>query len=84
DAATLASLLREAAPGAALRSAVRAYDRMRRPRVATVVRQTRRMSAVLRSRSRLALRARNAALGAVTPRLPGSAAEIAAQWRPPA
>ncbi|MBQ1027594.1 NAD(P)/FAD-dependent oxidoreductase [Micromonospora sp. C95] len=80
DAATLAALLREST----LPDAVVAYDRARRPRAAAVVRQTRRMSAVLRTRGRLALRARDAALGTITPRLLGTAANIATQWRPPA
>ncbi|MEH1099338.1 FAD-dependent oxidoreductase [Micromonospora sp. CPCC 205561] len=80
DAATLASLLRESR----LPDAVVAYDRTRRPRAATVVRQTRRMSAVLKARGPLALRARDAALGALSPRLLSSAATTAAQWRPPA
>jgi 2-polyprenyl-6-methoxyphenol hydroxylase-like FAD-dependent oxidoreductase len=84
DAATLRSLVRDAAPGAPLRAAVEAYSRLRIPRAATVVRQTRRMSAVLQTRGRLALRARDAALGKLTPRLLGSAASAAAQWRPPA
>ncbi|MET8090956.1 NAD(P)/FAD-dependent oxidoreductase [Micromonospora sp. NPDC005220] len=79
DAATLASLLREAR----LPDAVQAYDRVRRPRAATVVRQTRRMSAVLQTRGRLALRARDAALGTINTRLLSSAAASAAQWRPP-
>ncbi|PZF89477.1 FAD-dependent oxidoreductase [Micromonospora endophytica] len=79
DAATLAVLLREST----LPDAVLAYDRARRPRTAVVVRQTRRMSAVLRARGRLALRARDAALGTITPRLLGSAAAVATQWRPP-
>jgi 2-polyprenyl-6-methoxyphenol hydroxylase-like FAD-dependent oxidoreductase len=72
----------EAAPGAALGDAVHSYDRLRRPRAATVVRQTRRMSAVLQTRGRLALRARDAALGTISPRL--RAARSADQWRPPA
>ncbi|MER7418179.1 NAD(P)/FAD-dependent oxidoreductase [Micromonospora peucetia] len=80
DAATLASLLRESR----LPDAVVAYDRVRRPRAATVVRQTRRMSAVLKARGPLALRARDAALGALSPRLLSTAATTAAQWRPPA
>ncbi|MCX5066319.1 FAD-dependent monooxygenase [Micromonospora lupini] len=80
DAATLASLLREAR----LPDAVQTYDRVRRPRAATVVRQTRRMSAVLQTRGRLALRARDAALGTINSRLLSSAAASAAQWRPPA
>ncbi|MEV4755572.1 NAD(P)/FAD-dependent oxidoreductase [Micromonospora sp. NPDC049559] len=84
DAATLQSLVREAIPGPALRAAVESYSRLRRPRTATVVRQTRRMSAVLQARGRLALRARDAALGQITPRLLGSAASAAAQWQPPA
>ncbi|MFC8849085.1 MULTISPECIES: FAD-dependent oxidoreductase [unclassified Micromonospora] len=79
DAATLASLLREHR----LPDAVVAYDRLRRPRAATMVRQTRRMSAVLQARGRLALRARDAALGAISPRLLSGAAASAAQWRPP-
>ncbi|MFC0003229.1 FAD-dependent oxidoreductase [Micromonospora siamensis] len=79
DAATLQSLLREAR----LPDAVQAYDRARRPRAATVVRQTRRMSAVLQTRGRLALRARDAALGKISPRLRNSAATSAAQWTPP-
>ncbi|MEV4482313.1 FAD-dependent oxidoreductase [Micromonospora coxensis] len=79
DAATLSSLLRESR----LPDAVQAYDRLRRPRAATVVRQTRRMSAVLQARGRLALRARDAALGTINPRLLSSAAASAAQWRPP-
>ncbi|TDC43677.1 NAD(P)/FAD-dependent oxidoreductase [Micromonospora sp. KC213] len=79
DAATLASLLREST----LPDALQAYDRLRRPRAATVVRQTRRMSAVLQARGRLALRARDAALGTISPRLLSSAASAAAQWRPP-
>lgn len=80
DAATLASLLREAR----LPDAVQTYDQVRRPRAATVVRQTRRMSAVLQTRGRLALRARDAALGTINSRLLSSAAASAAQWRPPA
>ena len=83
DAATLQSLVKDAAPGAELRAAVETYSRLRLPRATTVVRQTRRMSAVLQARGRLALRARDAALGTITPRLLGSAATAAAQWRPP-
>ena len=59
------------------------YNRLRRPRAATVVRQTRRMSAVLQARGRLALRARDAALGTISPRLLSGAAAAAAAWRPP-
>jgi 2-polyprenyl-6-methoxyphenol hydroxylase-like FAD-dependent oxidoreductase len=84
DAATLQSVVREAIPGEPLRAAIESYNRLRRPRTVTVVRQTRRMSAVLQARGRLALRARDAALGQITPRLLGSAATSADGWRPPA
>ncbi|GGR81792.1 salicylate hydroxylase [Micromonospora fulviviridis] len=80
DAATLSALLRESR----LPDAVAAYDRLRRPRAATMVRQTRRMSAVLQTRGRLALRARDAALGTISPRLRNTAATAAASWHPPA
>jgi 2-polyprenyl-6-methoxyphenol hydroxylase-like FAD-dependent oxidoreductase len=83
DAVTLRSVLREAAPGAPTRAAVEAYGRLRRPRAVTVVRQTRRMSAVLQARGGLALRARDAVLGTITSRLMGGAATAAAQWHPP-
>ena len=75
------SLLREAR----LPDAVQAYDRVRRPRAATVVRQTRRMSAVLQARGRLALRARDAALGTISSAaaLHRRPATSAAQLAPP-
>ncbi|MEJ3747787.1 NAD(P)/FAD-dependent oxidoreductase [Actinomycetes bacterium KLBMP 9797] len=84
DAAVLRSVLREAVPGRQIQEAVEAYSRLRRPRTVTVVRQTRRMSAVLQTRGRLALRARDAALGTISPRLMSSAATAAAAWKPPA
>ena len=82
DAATLASLLRGRPPA---RRWSRRTTGTRRPAgpVATVVRQTRRMSAVLQARGRLALRARDAALGTLSPRCSPRAAATAAQWRPP-
>ncbi|MGW0432675.1 FAD-dependent oxidoreductase [Micromonospora sp. NPDC003197] len=83
DAATLQAVTREAVPGKPLGAAVESYSAVRLPRTATVVRQTRRMSAVLQARGRLALRARDAALGRITPRLLGSAASAAVQWEPP-
>jgi len=83
DAATLRSVVRDAVPGEALRAAVQTYHRLRRPRVEAAVRQTRRMSAVLGARGRLALRARDAALGTITSRLVGRVAADAAQWTPP-
>ncbi len=84
DAATLRSVMAEAVPGRTLTTAIEQYSRARRPRTATIVRQTRRMSAVIQARGRLALRARDAALGTITPRLLGSVATTAGDWRPPA
>ncbi|OJF11348.1 FAD-dependent oxidoreductase, partial [Couchioplanes caeruleus] len=83
DAATLRSLVATAEPGPALGQAVEAYDRVRRPRTTTVVRQSRRMSAVVQARGRLALRARDAALGSLRPRILGHAHGPAADWNPP-
>jgi 2-polyprenyl-6-methoxyphenol hydroxylase-like FAD-dependent oxidoreductase len=83
DVATLRSLVAGVQPGAELGAAVEAYDRARRPRTASVVRQTRRMSAVVQARGRLALRARNAALGSLRPRILGHAHGLNADWHPP-
>ncbi|HEU4424728.1 MAG TPA: FAD-dependent monooxygenase [Pilimelia sp.] len=84
DAATLHTVMRDVAPGPKLLAAVVAYDQIRRPRTARVVRQTRQMAAVVQARGRLARRARDAALGTISSRLLGRAANSAAQWRPPA
>ncbi|MEV6599514.1 NAD(P)/FAD-dependent oxidoreductase [Actinoplanes sp. NPDC051346] len=83
DAATLRSLVATAQPGPELGQAVEAYDRARRPRTTAVVRQSRRMSAVVQARGRLALRARDAALGSLRPRMLGHANGLAADWHPP-
>jgi 2-polyprenyl-6-methoxyphenol hydroxylase-like FAD-dependent oxidoreductase len=83
DAATLRSVVHDAVPGEALRAAVESYNRVRRPRAARIVRQTRRMGAVVQARGRLALRARDAALGSLSPRLLDRAATTAASWHPP-
>jgi len=83
DAVTLGSVLREAHLGPALREALESYTRIRRPRTVTIVRHTRRMAALLRARGRLALRARDAVLSAISPRLVGSATAAIVQWHPP-
>ncbi len=80
DAATLRSLAGQAAPGATLTAALEAYSRLRQPRATTVVRQTRRMSAVVQARGRLALRARDAALSHLRPRILSAPLS---QWSPP-
>ncbi|HEV7898169.1 MAG TPA: FAD-dependent monooxygenase [Planosporangium sp.] len=85
DAATLRVLVRDAAPGPALVSALQAYQDNRRPRVARLARQARRLATVLQGRgSRLGTRARGVALGTIAPRLFESAASGASDWRPPA
>ncbi|GIE96944.1 FAD-dependent oxidoreductase [Paractinoplanes rishiriensis] len=83
DAATLGSLVAETQPGPQLRTAIEAYSRLRRPRTTSVVRQTRRMSAVVQARGRLALRARDAALNHMRPRILGGHSRNQADWTPP-
>ena len=83
DAATLRSLVADAQPGPELCAAIDAYSRARRPRTTSVVRQTRRMSAVVQARGRLALRARDAALNQLRPRILGHVHGEAADWTPP-
>jgi 2-polyprenyl-6-methoxyphenol hydroxylase-like FAD-dependent oxidoreductase len=82
DAATLRSLAAEAIPGPDLCAAIETYSRLRRPRTTSVVRQTRRMSAVVQARGRLALRARDAALNHMRPRILGTPAATT-DWSPP-
>lgn len=84
DAATLRSMVADAAPGPDLCAAIDGFSRARRPRTTSVVRQTRRMSAVVQARGRLALRARDAALNQIRPRLLGRASGATADWTPPA
>jgi 2-polyprenyl-6-methoxyphenol hydroxylase-like FAD-dependent oxidoreductase len=83
DAATLRSLLLDAIPGRSLVHALEDYTNQRRPRVARIVRQSRRAGAVYSANGNLVARARNAALG-LTPRMLGRAGAVARQWRPPA
>jgi 2-polyprenyl-6-methoxyphenol hydroxylase-like FAD-dependent oxidoreductase len=79
DAATLAALAADAPPGADLAPVIETYGRLRRPRTTSVVRQTRRMSAVVQARGRLALRARDAALNHMRPRMMAPTPD----WSPP-
>jgi 2-polyprenyl-6-methoxyphenol hydroxylase-like FAD-dependent oxidoreductase len=83
DAATLRALTATAEPGPQLTAAIEAYSRTRMPRTTSVVRQTRRMSAVVQARGKLALRARDAALGSLRPRIMGHAHGVVADWTPP-
>jgi 2-polyprenyl-6-methoxyphenol hydroxylase-like FAD-dependent oxidoreductase len=83
DAATLRSLLLDAIPDRSLGQALEEYTNQRRPWVARIVRQSRRVGAVYAANGNLVTRARNAALG-LTPRMLGRAGAVAREWRPPA
>lgn len=63
DAASLRGLLLDGIPGRSLGTALDAYTRERRPRLARIMRQSRRVGAVLARNGSLAGRARDAALG---------------------
>jgi 2-polyprenyl-6-methoxyphenol hydroxylase-like FAD-dependent oxidoreductase len=63
DAAALRALLLEAVPGRSLSVALDAYTRDRRPRLARIMRQSRRVGAMFAGNGSLAGRARDAALG---------------------
>lgn len=82
DAATLQALLLGLAPGRSLEDALGEYSQLRRVRATQVVRQSRRLGAVLQARGPLTARARDIALGTFAPRLLDAAAAGAAQWRP--
>jgi 2-polyprenyl-6-methoxyphenol hydroxylase-like FAD-dependent oxidoreductase len=79
DAATLRSLLADATPGPSLVEALRGYSRVRRPRVARLARQGRRLGAVLRLGSRVG----DVALPALAPRLMDAVTATVADWHPP-
>ncbi|GAA1628488.1 FAD-dependent monooxygenase [Actinoplanes couchii] len=83
DAATLRAVVADAEPGPDLVAAVENYSRVRQPRTATVVRQNRRMSAVVQARGRLALRARDAALNHMRPRMLARSLDPSHDWTPP-
>jgi 2-polyprenyl-6-methoxyphenol hydroxylase-like FAD-dependent oxidoreductase len=81
DAATLRSLLRS--PGSTLAPALDGYTEARRDRVARVARASRRVGLVLQARGRLAVRARDAALGRLPHHLLERATASAHDWTPP-
>jgi 2-polyprenyl-6-methoxyphenol hydroxylase-like FAD-dependent oxidoreductase len=80
DAAVLRDLVREAIPGRSLGAALETYTRDRRPRVARIVRQTRRLGSALGTGGGLA-RAREAAFG--SPGLLSRVSGMVRQLRPP-
>lgn len=65
DAAELGRLVAGAAPDGPLGAVLRGYGRRRRARALTLARRSARVGAVLATRGRLAVRARNAALGSL-------------------
>jgi 2-polyprenyl-6-methoxyphenol hydroxylase-like FAD-dependent oxidoreductase len=73
DAATLVALVRQATPGAALHAAVDAYQGARRPRIAEVLRRSRRLGATGPVSGR----------GSVQARWREKAAATVATWQPP-
>jgi 2-polyprenyl-6-methoxyphenol hydroxylase-like FAD-dependent oxidoreductase len=83
DAATLGALVRDAAPGPRLVAALDAYTRARRARVARVARSSRQVGRVMQAQGRLAVRARDAALGTLSSRLLDRAATAPLDWQPP-
>jgi 2-polyprenyl-6-methoxyphenol hydroxylase-like FAD-dependent oxidoreductase len=83
DAATLQAVLLDAIPGRTLAAALAEYSKLRRPRVLRVSAQSRRAGSVLQPRGKLAVRARDVALGRLAPRLLDRAAASASDWRLP-
>jgi 2-polyprenyl-6-methoxyphenol hydroxylase-like FAD-dependent oxidoreductase len=83
DAVTLRALVDQHPPGPRLAQAVEAYTQARRARVARVARVSRRLGLMLRVRGRLGVRARDAALGRLSPWLLDRTAAAAQSWSPP-
>jgi 2-polyprenyl-6-methoxyphenol hydroxylase-like FAD-dependent oxidoreductase len=89
DAATLPLLLRAATGGASsaadehLDGAVRAYDRLRRPRSQSIARRSRAAGRVGQLSGPLAVGARDALLRATPARVAGFAARQVQRWTPP-
>jgi 2-polyprenyl-6-methoxyphenol hydroxylase-like FAD-dependent oxidoreductase len=82
DAATLRAVLVDAEPGRGLGQALDTYARTRRPRLVRIMRQSRRVGAVLGVGGQLAVRARDAALG-LSPGLMGRFTAGVYDWQPP-
>jgi 2-polyprenyl-6-methoxyphenol hydroxylase-like FAD-dependent oxidoreductase len=84
DAATLRALVRSADPGHVLHAALDGYTMARRTRVARIAKTSRRLGLVLQAQGRLAIRARDAALVRLPPRLLDRASASSLVWTPPA
>lgn len=83
DAATLRSVVDRASPGASLVAALEEYTQSRRARVARVARTSRRLGILMQAQGRLTVRARDAALGKLPPRLLDRAHIATQEWEPP-
>jgi 2-polyprenyl-6-methoxyphenol hydroxylase-like FAD-dependent oxidoreductase len=83
DAATLRALLRSAEPGNLLHAALDGYTMARRTRVARIAKTSRRLGLVLQAQGRLTIRARDAALVRLPPRLLDRASASSLTWTPP-
>ena len=83
DAATLAALVGGTDPGPPLAAALDAYTQTRRARVARVAKASRRVGRVLQAQGRLAVQARDIALGRMSSRLLDRASASASAWTPP-
>ena len=81
DAATLRALL--ATPGQSIAAVLAEYTLARRTRVARVARTSRRLGSLLQAQGRLSVRARDAVLGRIPPRLLDRATASSATWTPP-
>jgi 2-polyprenyl-6-methoxyphenol hydroxylase-like FAD-dependent oxidoreductase len=83
DAATLRSMVERATPGPSLTAALEEYTQARRARVARVARTSRRLGILMQAQGRLTVRARDAALGKLPPRLLDRAHSATQEWEPP-
>jgi 2-polyprenyl-6-methoxyphenol hydroxylase-like FAD-dependent oxidoreductase len=83
DAATLRALVSSAEPGPVLHAALDGYTMARRTRVARIGRTSRRLGLVLQAQGRFTIRARDAALGRLPPRLLDRASASSLKWTPP-
>jgi 2-polyprenyl-6-methoxyphenol hydroxylase-like FAD-dependent oxidoreductase len=81
DAATLRALIQ--VPAQPLAAILEEYTLARRTRVARVAKTSRRLGTVLQVQGRMGVRARDALLGRIPPRLLDRATGGSAQWTPP-
>jgi 2-polyprenyl-6-methoxyphenol hydroxylase-like FAD-dependent oxidoreductase len=83
DAATLASLVRDALPGQTLPMALGEYTQARRARAAHMSRLSRRLGTLLQAEGGLSVRARDAVLTRLAPRWIDRALASTVDWEPP-